>query len=374
MLGDWKDIEKIEGFAGIEARVRENVRPILEQMPAEPLRGDEIKKQINRWGLIAFFMFIFAFGWVSVLLPDNWWGNPLKFISFPLLFLGSLALVAWIKRPMLFQFLVRVGERFHVRSAAWREIVGPLGLDYVAVPGKLPYALGWIGRQSWAPVEVREMIGRIDQETGMEAAVAVAKDAKLLMQDVVVIGTAAQKEAIANSQVEQIEDGFHGQRAGLKFDLFEWVEPVDEAPDKYHLIIVLDAPIRLSGVTELRARKLSWLGLFGDSDMQPVDLAAKEFTDAYRLKSTDQTEARALFNPLVIARVIELAHGGAFRAVAKGEHLVFDFVGDNRFNISDLGTGAWDDTKLFAAVRDLAETLELVDALGHAFMVRRRQG
>lgn len=374
MVGDWDDIEKIDGFAGVGARINENVRPILAQMPTEEAGGDQLKKRFNRWGLIGMFVFVLAFGVVSGILPDVWWGTVLQFIAFPFLFFGSMALMMWINRPALFAFLVRAGERFHVQSAAWREIVGPLDLEYVAVPGKLPYGLGWVGRQSWAPPEVREMIGRIDQETGMETAVAVAKDAKLLMQDVIVIGSAAQKEAIANSQMERIEDGFHGRRAGIKFDMFEWVEPVDEAPDKYHLIIVLDAPIRLSGVTELRSRKLSWLGLFGDSDMQPVDLAAKEFTDAYRLKSTDQTEARALFNPLVMARVIDLAHGGAFRSVAKGEHLVFDFVGDNRFNISDLGTGAWDESKLFTAVRDLAEALELVDALGNAFMVRRGEG
>jgi len=82
MAADWNSIEKIDGFAGIRARINDNVRPILAQMPAEEAGGDQIKKRLNRWGLIGMLVFVLAFGVVSGILPDVWWGTALQFISF----------------------------------------------------------------------------------------------------------------------------------------------------------------------------------------------------------------------------------------------------------------------------------------------------
>jgi hypothetical protein len=173
--------------------------------------------------------------------------------------------------------------------------------------------------------------------------------------------------------MRQIEDGFEGTRAGLTFSMFEWVESVSEAPDIYHLVIVLEAPLRLHGVTHLRARKTSWPQDPNGTPMQDVDLGPRSFDALYRLKASDQVEARAIFNPAVIERVIALANGGPFRAVARQQHLVFDFAGEaNRFHLIDLITGHWSDNTVRQTHADLAEALALVDALGHAFMLARK--
>lgn len=153
--------------------------------------------------------------------------------------------------------------------------------------------------------------------------------------------------------------------------MFEWVERVSEAPDIHHLMIVLKAPFKLSGVTELRSRKISWLRGVDKSGLNEVSLEAVRFTDHFRLRSTDQIESRALFNPAVIERVLALADRGKFRAVASGDHLVFAFEGTDRFALLDLGTGKWDDGSIRRGLTDLADALGLVDALAHAFMVRQ---
>lgn len=107
--------------------------------------------------------------------------------------------------------------------------------------------------------------------------------------------------------------------------------------------------------------------------MQDVDLGPKAFDSLYKLRSSDQVEARAIFNPAVIERVIDLAHGGQFRAVAREGHLVFDFASEaNRFHLIDLIGGVWNDETLHQTYSDLAEALALVDTLGHAFMLARK--
>lgn len=107
--------------------------------------------------------------------------------------------------------------------------------------------------------------------------------------------------------------------------------------------------------------------------MQDVELGPRSFDALYRLRSSDQVEARAIFNPALIERVTALAHGGRLRAVARQHHLVFDFASHaNRFHLIDLITGHWSDETIRQAHADLAEALALVDALGHAFMLARK--
>ncbi|MEL6285758.1 MAG: hypothetical protein AAFQ18_06065, partial [Pseudomonadota bacterium] len=85
----------------------------------------------------------------------------------------------------------------------------------------------------------------------------------------------------------------------------------------------------------------------------------------------DQVEARTLFDPRVVERLLAVAHGQSFRAVARNRHLVFDVEGEDRFALLDANTGAWDDTTLRRGLTDLVETLELVDALATTFRTAR---
>lgn len=376
MTKSWDDIERQEGFAGAGAAAARDIRPLLERVRLDPIDAQRQQKIASRYVTVAFFSFAASFMVIELLLPDGGGWEVLKFILFPVLFIGYMALALFLMRGRLAQMFVEAQARLGVKAEAMTRLAAPLGIAYVPAPGGAPKGLEWLSKQSWAPAILREATVKLNAVGGMDEAVAIVRDSGLLIEsNTYVVGTPEQK-AQYNAQaasMRRIEDGFEGQRAGLAFSMFEWVESVSEAPDIYHLVIVLAAPIRLHGVTHLRARKTGWPQDPNGTPMQDVDLGPKAFDALYRLKSSDQVEARAVFNPAVIERVIALAHGGRFRAVARAGHLVFDFASEaNRFHLVDLITGAWNDDTIRQTYADLADALALVDTLGHAFMLARK--
>lgn len=372
----WDRIESQEGFAGAEAFAAGEVRPVLERVKLDPINPDRQKKIVSRFMIVPFILFGVTFMTLDAFLPDTGWFEFLHFLLFPILFIAYMAAGLFLMRGQLAKLFVEAQARLAIKAEAMNRISAPLGLNYVPAPGGAPKGLEWLSQQSWAPAILREATVSLNAAGGMDAAVAVVRESGLLIEtNTYVIGTPEQK-AKYNEQasgMRQIEDGFEGRRAGLDFSMFEWVETVSDAADIYHLVIVLVAPLRLQGVTHLRARKTSWPQDPSGAPMQDVDLGPKAFDSLYKLRSSDQVEARTIFNPAVIERVIALAHGGPFRAVARAGHLVFDFASEtNRFHLIDLITGVWNDETLHQTYSDLAEALALVDTLGHAFMLARK--
>lgn len=370
----WDDIEKLDGFAGLRAHAETHVLPILEGADLKASDGARLKGRIGRAFFGGFIAFIISFFLVEALTPDTWWGETLTFVMFPLLFFGWIIGALFLYRGSIMRLLLDAKMRFLVRGQALSVVGAPLGLTYVGIPGGLPEGLKMLARQSWAPAALKDAAGVLEQEGGMEEAVTAARDAGLMIEsNVYLVGSAEQKARYHKMTAgqSQVEDGFQGRRAGIDFEFFEWVERVEDAPSIHHLVIVLEAPFALHGVTQLRARKTSWpqdaTGGFSE-----VDLGPRAFGELYRLRSTDQVEAHAIFNPAVIERVIALAEGGAFRAAAKGNRLVFDFPGADRFALIDLVTGVWNLETLERTAGDLAATLSLVDTLAHAFMLARK--
>lgn len=348
---------------------------MLAERELRPLDTKIVEARVSRALGIGFATFVISFLIVQALIPNTMLGETLVFFLFPLMFLGSILGSFFFFRRSFLRALLDAKTRFLIRGKALSILVKPLGLTYVATPGGAPGALQWLAKQAWAPSELRELATTFDEVGGMDEAVAAARSAGLMVEsNVYVLGTKAQKEQYHKMAANQatIEDGFHGRRHGIAFDMFEWVERVDEAPDIHHLVIVLEAPLELHGVTQLRARKTGWPQAASDARFGDVDLGPKAFESAYRLRSTDQVEARAIFNPAVIERVIDLAHDGKFRAVAKGTRLVFDFPGVNRFNLVDVISGEWGEESLRQTLSDLVEALTLVDTLAHAFMLARK--
>lgn len=370
----WDDIEKLDGFAGLRAHAEATVLPILESADLKGGDGARLKSRISRAFFGGFIAFIVCFFLVEALTPGTWWGEALTFILFPLLFFGCILGSLFLFRNSLIRLLLDAKSRLLLRAKALSALGAPLGLTYVAVPGGMPLALKWLSDQSWAPGELKEAAQAMEQAGGMEDAVAAARDAGLMIEsNVYVVGSAEQKAQYqeAAARQTQVEDGFHGRRGGIDFELFEWVERVENAPSIHHLVIVLEAPFVLHGVTQLRARKTGWPQDTASRFVE-VDLGPRAFGELYRLRATGQVEARAIFNPAVIERVIALAEGGAFRAVGKGSRLVFDFPGADRFALIDLVTGAWSPETLERTAGDLAAALALVDTLAHAFMLARK--
>ena len=371
----WEDIEQAEGFAGLRAHAEAEVLPLLNDADLRPMDGKKLSSRISAVLTGGFIFFVVSFLIAEALLPGTWWGETLTFILFPVLFFGSFIGALFLFRRTLMSVLLDAKRRFLIRGKALAVLCAPLGLTYVPTPGGSPGALKWLAQQSWAPGELRNLATTFDEAGGMDDAVAAARETGLMVEsNVYVVGSKEQKERYQELAARQatIEDGFHGVRRGVAFDMFEWVERVDEAPDIHHLVIVLDAPFDLHGVTQLRARKASWPQEASGARLEEVDLGPRAFEAAYRLRSTDQVEARAIFNPAVIERVIGLAHEGKFRGVAKGRRLVFDFPGVNRFNLVDVVNGEWSEETLRQTLSDLTEALTLVDTLAHAFMLARK--
>lgn len=376
MSWDWDQIEQQPGFAGARARAEREVRPVLEAVRFDPVDPARQTKLLARYFFGAFGAFVVMFMLAEAFLPNTALFETLLFFLFPVLFFGNFALAIFLMRGRLVKLFVEAQARLGLKAKAMTHIAAPLGLTYVPAPGGAPKGLEWLAKQSWAPAVLRQATDALNAVGGMDAAVAKVRDCGLFIEsNVYVVGSAEQKakynEMAAGNR--QIEDGFEGARGGLHFSLFEWIEKVEDAADVPHLVIVLEAPFALHGVTQLRARKTSWPQDPQGRTVQEVDLGPKAFDAVYRLRASDQVEARALFNPAVIERVIALAHGGKFRAVAQGRDLVFDFAGGpNRFQLVDLLTGVWNEETILQTHSDLAETLALVEVLGHAFMLARK--
>jgi len=378
MSMDWPEIETHTGFAGARARSETELRPILDQVKIDTVDSAHTNKIISRAMTTAFVAFGGTFFALVLFLPNGAVWEFLRFLLFPVLFIAYIGFALFLVRGQLAKLVVEAQVRVGIKGEVMNRITAPLGVRYVPAPGGARGGLEWLAKQSWAPAILRDATASLNAAGGMDGAVAIVRDSGLLLEgDTYVVGTPEQKAKYTEqaASMRQIEDGFEGQRGGLTFSMFEWVENGGDSADVCHLVIVLAAPVRLHGVTHLRARKTSWLQDPDGTPMQDVDLGPRAFDSLYKLRSSDQVEARAIFNPAVIERVIALAHGGKFRAVARAGHLVFDFPSEtNRFGLIDLITGKWDDDTIRQTHADLAEALALVDALGHAFMLARKSG
>ncbi len=376
MTKGWDEIESHAGFAGAQARSEAELRPLLDKVKVDSIDPARQTKIISRAMTTAFFAFGGTFFALEILMPIGAVWEFLRFLLFPVLFIAYMAIALFLMRGQLAKLVVEAQARIGIKGEVMNRIAAPLGLRYVPAPGGAPKGLEWLAKQSWAPAILRDATASLNAAGGMDGAVAIVRDSGLLLEGYSYIAGTPEQKAKFNAQASStrhVEDGFEGTRGGLTFSMFEWVEKVKDAPDIYHLVIVLEASLRLQGVTHLRARKYVWPQDPNGTPLEDVDLGPKAFDALYRLRASDQVEARALFNPAVIERVIALAHGGKFRAVARQQHLVFDFASEaNRFHLIDLITGEWSDETIRQTHADLAEALALVDALGHAFMLARK--
>ncbi len=384
MTWDWQRIEQYEGFRGLKSLAEREVIPALEAMPD----AVEVKSKFPVWpflGILAASIFgsLILTGILSSI--DGLFRNAV--ISFLVEFLSVvvqivamcvvlIAFVLFTIRDKLAIGFVNGKSVFMARAKAWTAVCDHIGLTYVPAPAGAPRLMKMFANSRWATPGVRDVAEMLDAHAGMDEPLEVFQASGLALSNVIVLGDeAARANAVDQTHANLLlEDGFRGERNGHAFDMFEWVQKEDEAPDIHHLIIVMKAPMRLTSTTQMRARKVAWPNAQSEGSLHDVDLGPKEFDATYRLRSTDQVEARAIFNPAVIERVVALAHGNAFRAVAKDEHIVFDIAGGNRFDIIELIGGEWSDESIRKGITDIAEALELIDTLAHAFMIHNQPG
>jgi len=372
MDANWTEIEAKHGFDGAEMFARATIMPMLQSLPQDIPNDKGVPDALTKPFTLSFILFLMSIFGVNVLVPDNLVGGVARFFLMPVLFLGCIGLSLFLFKDRFLAIFMRGKERFVARAKILTAIAAQAGLIYVPVPGGAPKFL-----QNWAnwrffPQKFREIVELIDDHGGMDLPLEIARKSGIMIPNQMVIANKEQKQKYYEqmSSMQQLEDGFHGERNGIVFDAFEWKESVQDSVAIDHLVLVLAAPIKLHGVTHLQSKGAGWPQTGSDPQYKKVSLGIKDFDKRFRVRSTDQVEARVVFNPAVIERAIELAHGEKIRAVAFENHLVFDIAGNARFDIVNLGTGEWSEQTIRQTYADISELLDLVDAVAHAFMLR----
>lgn len=376
---DWPDIERRLGLRQVERFVRQEIRPLIQDVPIEEVmrQGSDSNRtniRLQKPVFVAMAGFGLTFAVLMILTNDSAFGIILLFFLAIPIFALWVAGTVYAFRRRITAAIVDGQQRFVARSKALTTMANAIGLTYVPSPGGAPDALKTIAKYRYTPQPIKDIAAMLDDHGGMDAPLAVARQSGVMIGIGTILGSTEQKEkhyaqAAANVQVE---DGFQGKRDGLAFSAFEWVQSVDDEPNVHHLVLVYRAPQRLYGVTQLRSRHITWPGGHPEAKFAPIGVVAPAFEDRFRMRTTDQVEARTVFDPVVIERVAELAHGEKVRAVATGEHLVFDIEGKDRFAMVELIDGRWSDQSIAKAMINVAEMLELSDAVAHAFKLRTR--
>ena len=373
---DWQAIAARTGWSDAESFVAREILPAIRDVPVEARgRNGKVKPPVELPMSIAFGGFSVIFMSIFFFLPDTFLGNAARFVLFPLLFFGSFAGTLWLFRGRLMAYFERIEARYLARLAALKPVAARAGLTYVPAPGGAPPALKWIAKQGWAPAIVGRVTDMLDANGGMDEAVAIAGQSGLLLSGATQLRSqeALERYNQAKAANLQFEDGFEGKLDGVQLRAFEWVEKGDEAPDTWHLIMVFDLPLNLSGVTHLRTRRTSWPGYLGKRVLQDIPLSHSGFTERFRLRADDAVEAHMIFDPAVVERVAALAADEKVRAVAFGNHLVLDVEGEDRFSLVDLQTGEWSEERIAATLINVVEMKELGSAVAHAFYLAARQ-
>ncbi|MEL7480323.1 MAG: DUF3137 domain-containing protein [Pseudomonadota bacterium] len=370
MSGDWTKINQQLGF-NAEAFAKAKILPLLSDLRGQSERPDYVSLMQRPMvvGMGIFFVLLIV---GQAFLPDNFVGEAIFFVLFPLLFFASLGLSLWFHQDRFFSLLAAAEGNFLSRVEAMHTIAEMLDITYIPTPGGAPDLLRTFSKLPIIRGRLNRITALLDEHGGLDETIEITRASGVSTPNVILLGSEEQRQNAVAQQArgQMFQDGFEGERAGIKFSAVEWSESVSEDERVHHLVLVLRAPLKLNGRTELRTEKLGWPETGTRFAFNDVNLGPRDFSERYDLRSTDQTEARALFNPAVMARLIDLAHGDPFRAAAFDHHIVIGLQGHNRFEIVDMATGKWSDDTIRQTFADLADLLRLVEAFAHAFMVR----
>lgn len=294
-------------------------------------------------------------------------------------FIIVLVISGFIARPAIKriakQLIMRTVADLNYRQSVFQPLAQHIGLDYVAAPGGGQGIVKQQTQEGFFQDTFAELYKTMEAHSGQDTAVEVARASGLVeLVQVIHISTAdeATKKA-RETGLTRIEDGFSGSHAGISFDAFEVVRSSrtshggGTSPAEHALVIVLRLPRPLQATTQLRSRKIGWHQP-GEADrLASVRLESSEFEKQFRVRSDDQVEARFVFTPDIMVRMIDLAHGEDIRATAQGDHLTIAFEGPNRFDLTHSDTGLTGDPAVRMAIQQIGEMLDLVEAVGAVF-------
>ena len=369
MTASWDELSRRLDLPYAREFAARELEPILRFAPTEAKDAKGKFKHASALPLqFAGVMFIFAFFGFNSIFPHGVVGEIMRFVFFPLAFFATIGFSIFLFRHQIGDFLLRGQARYLARAKAMAAIAARLGLRYSPAPAGAPLGLKIIGRQSWAPAKLREAVVMLESNKSLTHEVDVSVKSGLFPPTIHAGAKSEKTKALLEEgQAVEVEDGFEGVVAGVRFAAFERVETVEDAPNVHHLTLVFMLPRRLYGVTHLRAKGAPWPAVLDGRLFSSVGVAAPEFQDRFEIRASDQVEARTVFDPAVLERLARLDCGKTARAVAYEDHLVVDVAGEDRFAIIDLKTGEWSEETMRRSLENVADMLDLAAAIAGAF-------
>lgn len=365
----WDALEARPEFAGLRAICEQDVVPKLSQAKPRLTENNPINALYGGGCVTAGLSLLLIVALTSLL----------KVIGF----LIALVAIYFMARPAIQaiaeRFVGRMIADLAFRQSVFDPIANHLGLKYVAAPGG---GQGIVQQQSQEGLfqdSFKALLQAFERYGGQDEAVAAARASGLVeLIHVIHIGGAdeATKKA-RETGLTRLEDGFSGRHKDMQFDAIEVVRSArrvqdgSTSPAEHALLLVLKLPRALYGSTQLRSRSIDWHRPGEAERLEPVQLESREFEDAFRVRANDQVEARFVFTPDVMTRMLDLAHGEPFRATAQGDHLVVAIEGPNRFDLTSPDSGLDGDAAVRLAVQQIGEMLDFVDAVDDAFRLDR---
>ena len=361
----WDALEQRSGFAGLReiaerdtlVKLRDSKPRLAESNPINALYGGGCFVAIPC--LLMLFFLSSLFGIIG--------------------FLIAAVIIYFIARPAIEKIariqIDRMIADLTFRQSVFEPLAAHIGLTYIASPGGGQGVVAQQSKEGLFQKSFARLFETLEQFRGQDDAVAAARASGLVeLATVIHIGNADEETKKARETgLTRLEDGFSGEHAGLHFDAFEVVRAprrTDDGttyPAEHALLIVLALPRPLQSTTQIRSRKISWHKSGDAEHLERVRLESNDFEDTFRVRSNDQVEARFVFTPDVMARMLDLAHGEHVRATAQADHLVVAVEGPNRFDLTSADTGLDGDAAIRRAVQQIGELLDLVEAVGLVF-------
>lgn len=361
----WEALERRDGFSGLQGIAERDTLPKLKDAKPRLANASPINALYGGGCFVAFA------GLVLISILSSMFG--------PFGFVAALVIGFFMARPSLEKIariqIDRMIADLRFRDAVFGPLANHLGLRYVASPGGGQGIVAQQSKEGLFQASFKRLHEALEEFSGQDEAVAAARASGLVeLATVIHIGGADEETKKARETgLTRLEDGFSGAQAGLHFDAFEVVRAPRRTDDgtvyeaEHALLIVLKLPRPLQSAAQLRSKKIGWHKP-GEADrLERVRLESSEFEDDFQVRSNDQVEARFVFTPDVMARLIDLAHGEPFRATAQGDHLVVALEGPNRFDLTSEDTGLDGDAAIRLAIQQIGEMLDLVEAVAAVF-------
>jgi len=371
---DWDDIENRLGASGLELFLNAEIIPDLSELEPMPETKDGFPKSLMWPIMIGFFGFFFTFMFIESQMPRSTLGTIGSFLLFPILFISIMALTLYVMRGKIAALITEAQNNFLIRSQALGKIAERSDLHYVPTPGGTSKALQMIAKWKHCPQKLKDVVDMMEDSSGMDIKSEAIRRSGLAMPSVTVLGTDETKEKYYDQVMDnlQFEDGFTGTRKGIAFAALEWEESRDDF-SYHHLLIHMTLPRKITGWVEFKNKACGWPQSRPDVKLKKVGVPYSVFSKAYDLRASDQTEARLVFDPVVIEALSKFAVDGPARGVAFENHLVIDIRGDNRFELVNIATGQWSEESIQRTLTDIADMLDLVDATAKSFALKARR-